>query len=154
MCASNGPSSQHAIRTARYESVIVTSTELKVHPGRNATISEIISDQISIKRSLYRVNRYRPRIDANPLPYRLSSRLRPQLLVKPLACRCLDVCHINSPMADYSNRDPVSAAKQLIWAYLYSRISSMYILPEPPGCGLVLSPRPTAIELTFVRFTP
>jgi hypothetical protein len=36
----------------------------------------------------------------------------------------------------------------------YRRISSKYILPEPPACGLFLSPNPRAIVLTFARFMP
>ncbi len=35
----------------------------------------------------------------------------------------------------------------------YSRISSKYIVPEPPVCGLFLLPRPRAIVLTLARFT-
>jgi len=36
----------------------------------------------------------------------------------------------------------------------YRRISSKYILPEPPATGLFLLPRPRAIVLTLARFTP
>jgi len=36
----------------------------------------------------------------------------------------------------------------------YSRISSKYIVPEPPANGLFLLPRPREIVLTLVRFTP
>jgi len=36
----------------------------------------------------------------------------------------------------------------------YRRISSKYIVPEPPATGLALLPRPRVIVLTLARFTP
>ncbi len=36
----------------------------------------------------------------------------------------------------------------------YRRISSKYIVPEPPANGLFLLPRPREIVSTLVRFTP
>ena len=38
--------------------------------------------------------------------------------------------------------------------YRCNRISSKYITPEPPVCGLFLSPKPIEIMLTLARSTP
>jgi len=87
-------------------------------------------------------------------------RTRNLSLVKP--------CINRAPISCFAIRSPQDALRQMPYgksngshlnhtAYCagrYSRISSKYIVPEPPACGLFLSPNPRAIVLTLARFTP
>ncbi len=94
------------------------------------------------KRGLYRINQYKPRTNAN-LPYQpcphILLRQPPRLPMRVGA-------------AGKKQWEPVKSTSG--YGSGYSRISSKSIIPELPGCGLFLSPKPMEIVLTLVRFTP
>ncbi len=58
------------------------------------------------------------------------------------------ICHINHAILIATHGASGSGADR------YSRISSKYIVPAPPGCGLFLSPKPIEIVSTLVRTAP